>query len=390
MQRDISAKLCLGCRRRHRGSLLRLSLLLLAALISACQPGESHERQLNWTFTPLWSVGGSEDSTVVLSSLWPRQIAADASGHIYLLAGAERRVYVIDPEGRLIKSLGHEGQGPAEFEGPEWIEVTDAGDVVVGDMATRRMVRWSSQGELLEPTPIREPLFGAQVALDGDRMWYTALAAADGGGSEMRLIRSGSGATETQARVQRQKRRVGDFPSCGAYQISVQPLFAPTLTWDMNGSHAAVNVGPGYRIVRLERGQVVDTIMRDIPPAVATDALAEREADDWLINGCLVPPAEVIAVTGYMDRVPVVQQLKLAPSGELWVRHRDASGNPGGVDVFAPDGHLVGTLPDSTPFPVAFLPYGRIVAISMDSSEVPVVTLHRVRRGHEGQSLVAN
>jgi hypothetical protein len=242
------------------------------------------------------------------------------------------------------------------------------------------MVRWSAQGEILEPVAIRDFVFGARVALDDGWMWYITLAPTGAGNSETRLVRTAAGQTEIEARVQRQRRRVGDFPSCGAYQISVQPLFAPAITWDMTRSHAAVNVGPDYRIVRLEHGQIVDTIVRDISPAVATDALAEHEADDWLMNGCLVPPAEVIAVTGYMDRVPVIQQLKVAPSGELWVRHRDASGNPGGVDVFAPDGGFVGTLPDSTPFPVAFLSHDRIVAISKDSSDVPAVTMYRADR----------
>jgi hypothetical protein len=359
----------------------RVSLILtLVTLLTACQDTSSTDHILNWTFTPLWSVGGASDSAVALSLLMPWDIAVNDSGQIYLLGSTERRIYALNAAGRLINTLGHEGKGPGEFESPEWIQVTDAGGIVVGDMATRRMVRWSAQGESLEPVPIREFVFGAQVALDDGGMWYTTFVATEGGHSETRLVRSAAGETEVEARVQRQKRRVGDFPSCGAYQISVQPLFAPRLIWSMSGSHAAVNADPDYRIVRLERGVAVDTITRDITPAVATDALAEREAEDWLMNGCLVPPAEVIAVTGHMDRVPVIQELKMAPSGELWVRHRDAAGNSGGVDVFAPDGRFVGTLPGSTPFPAAFLSRDRILAIGKDSSDVPVVTMYRVGR----------
>lgn len=98
-----------------------LPVLLLTA---ACQPDAPRDRQLHWTFTPLWSVGGATDSAVALSYLSPSDIVADDSGHIYVLGGVEQRVYVIDSDGRLIRTLGHEGQGPGEFESLDWIEAT--------------------------------------------------------------------------------------------------------------------------------------------------------------------------------------------------------------------------------------------------------------------------
>ena len=111
-------------------------------LIAACERGGMITHHLvAAALTEPTATLGTSDGAVPLSFLRPWKIASDDGGRTYVLASTERRVYVIDPEGRLIKSLGHEGRGPAEFEGPEWIEVTDAGDVVVGDMATRRIVR---------------------------------------------------------------------------------------------------------------------------------------------------------------------------------------------------------------------------------------------------------
>jgi hypothetical protein len=211
-------------------------------------------------------------------------------------------------------------------------------------------------------------------------IWYTMLGAGAAGGSETRLMRSSPAGEARKAAVVRQPRRDGDFPRCHAYQISVQPLFAPRLVWDAAANYAAVATGETYLIERFENGKLVDTVHRDIPPASATHQLAEREAGHWLMNGCLVPPAHVVAVTGFMARVPVIDELRVSPSGELWVRHRDRSGNPGGVDVFDSSGAYLGTLPPSAPFPAAFLSGDRIVAIGKDSMDVPTITAYRIHR----------
>jgi len=49
-------------------------------------------------------------------------------------------------------------------------------------------------------------------------------------------------------------------------------------------------------------------------------------------------------------------------------------------DAFASDGEYVSTLPPGSPFPSAFLPDDRIVAVDTDSLDVPRITVYRITR----------
>ena len=66
----------------------------------------------------------------------------------------------------------------------------------------------------------------------------------------------------------------------------------------------------------------------------------------------------------------MVSRLALGPDGTLWVERYDVGENPQPIDIFDPDGHYVGTLPDDSPFPVGFLPDGRILVSERDDLDV--------------------
>ena len=47
----------------------------------------------------------------------PRDVAADASGRLYVVDGGPLVIKVFEPDGRFVRTIGREGAGPGEFRG---------------------------------------------------------------------------------------------------------------------------------------------------------------------------------------------------------------------------------------------------------------------------------
>lgn len=371
-------------RRRCEALSPRLGIALVAvwlAVLAGCRDASrAGDRSLQWDFNRVWSVGGTSDNRVSLSLLYPFEVASDGSGRLYILDGPGHRIIVVGSDGRIIDSLGREGQGSGEFKDPWAIAVT-ANEIAAVDPATRRIVRWTPDGQLLEPVPIRDALWDPKIEFSSGNLLYTTDGPTGGGHEQHLLIASGPSGKDTLATLPKQQLRMGDFPSCHATGIGAQPLFAPTIHWDAAFDRIAVNAEAAYVIEMFQGSKHVGTISRPIQPAPADRAAAERAAQDWRFNGCLVPPDEVIRTTGFLDVIPVIESLALSPTGELWVLRSGERGDSSIIDILESTGDYAGSLPAGAPFPAVFLPGDRIASIEKDSLDVPRVSVYDIRRG---------
>jgi hypothetical protein len=75
-----------------------------------------------------------------------RDIEVDAQGNIYAIEFKEKHVRVFDRNGIYLRTVGHPGQGPGEFNEPVGVHVNSAGEVMVTDGATRSVKYFSSDG----------------------------------------------------------------------------------------------------------------------------------------------------------------------------------------------------------------------------------------------------
>ena len=75
----------------------------------------------------------------------PFGLVADGKGRVYVLDSGNRRIQVFDQDGDFVRTLGQDGQGPAELKMPNHIAI--AGDrVVVVDLGNRRLSSWDLSG----------------------------------------------------------------------------------------------------------------------------------------------------------------------------------------------------------------------------------------------------
>jgi hypothetical protein len=248
------------------------------------------------------------------------------------------------------------------------------GAIWVADVGRRALVRWGPEGDLLEPAPLPAFYRGSAVrALPGGFAYTTrdadghALVVTDRSDPD-------AGATEL-LRLPLAETRVLELASCGMSFSGFEPLFSPYPVWTTSGSHVAVARNPEYRIDVYADRRLVRSIRRDLPPRPATAELAEASLGDGMRVGTsdgerVCDPAEVVEQQGFAPYVPAIDQVALAPDGTLWARRYEVGDEPGPIDVFDSDGGYLGTLPGTAPFPIGFLPDGRILASETDALDV--------------------
>jgi hypothetical protein len=169
------------------------------------------------------------------------------------------------------------------------------------------------------------------------------------------------------------------------------PLFQPTLRWDATGGRTAIATDETYEVRVLEGGREVRILRRDIPPTPATKELALRQVGDAMqvrteggVRRCL--PDDVVEQQGFAPVIPAISAIVVSPDGRLWVQRGGVRDEPKPIDIFSPDGEYEGTLPAGSPFPILFLPDGRIGAAETDDMDVTRLVVYGVTRPAVGES----
>ena len=86
----------------------------------------------------------------------PRSIAVDKHNRIYILDVRECHILVFDETGKWLKTIGRRGQGPGEFQGPWQILISAQDEIIVEELMTRRLTKFSLEGEYKKTVSLNE------------------------------------------------------------------------------------------------------------------------------------------------------------------------------------------------------------------------------------------
>ncbi|MBL0179537.1 MAG: hypothetical protein IPP98_10495 [Gemmatimonadetes bacterium] len=133
------------------------------------------------------------DSTISLGTEFELEdLAAAPDGSWWLLDMRNRVAAQFDPDGTPRRRLGRGGEGPGEFRAPVSITVTGSGDVVVADIALRRITIFSSDSSVSRPRQYSAPAGVSDIMnrLGSDTliMYASDWAARDIGPSLVRML----------------------------------------------------------------------------------------------------------------------------------------------------------------------------------------------------------
>jgi len=359
------------------------------------------DRPLDWTFERLFAIGGEEDGPESFSSVDLANTGADAGGDLYVMDGQAHRVVVFGPDGSHLRTMGREGGGPGELQFPIMMAVTPEGVAEVFDIGKRALVRFGPDGTALEQVPF------PYATEPGVRRFYQMLAdrhviarGFGGGGGEstgrdldlisVRVGRPGENPPSDTIRFTEMKLASPEIVMFDCVGLALQPFFTPVMQWDARDGRVAVVHGGTYSIdVYDAAGTLVRSVRRPIPAAAATreDAMAEAGSGMLMASGagrCEISAEELVEGRGYADMMPALSDVRLSPTGELWVERFEPGARPndrfGPIDVFAADGAYLGTLPAGASLPIAILPDDRIIVSEKDAFDVERLVLLRIRR----------
>jgi hypothetical protein len=94
----------------------------------------------------------------------PRGIAFDSRGRIYVADGDANHLKVFGPDGKFIRTIGRKGQGPGEFNGPEFVEI-GGGRIFVWESMNRRISIFDAEGKFLVSAPFFPGSFGVFIRM---------------------------------------------------------------------------------------------------------------------------------------------------------------------------------------------------------------------------------
>jgi hypothetical protein len=105
------------------------------------------------TFEEELTIGKSEGpEEYLINSIWSFTI--DDEGNTYILDYKPYRIKVFDEDGKYLRSIGREGQGPGELQGPRNIQFTVQKEIMVKDGSKGALLFFSVDGQFLREIKI--------------------------------------------------------------------------------------------------------------------------------------------------------------------------------------------------------------------------------------------
>lgn len=294
----------------------------------------------------------------------PDGVAVDRSaGRIYVLDEEVPRILVFGFDGDFRATLGQEGQGPGEYRGPLALSVDRGGNLHAIDPGSGRIHTWSRDGSFAGSMELAADYWGPGFEMSPRGPLYTSIGQVEAEVMLDALVVAES-SVDTIHGVPMNWRTL-DMP-CG--RMPVPEVFYRSNIWAADDERLAVAAVPEYRIDLLdglEERRPVASFRRDVPPREVSKAEAVASVSSgplqFLVEGCGMTAARVVADAGYVDRVSPFLALTLDPAGRVWVA-RGRRADVDAIDILDPERGYVGTL-QSERFPVAFLDESRFLAI---------------------------
>jgi hypothetical protein len=340
---------------------------------------------LGWTLDTVRVLGGAESGPQGFYRVNRALVDVDALGRIYVLDPALFRVIVFDSTGDFVREFGRKGEGPGELTFPISVTASDQGEVLVFDGDKGALVSFLLYGDGVQqhPFPYSVMRMGfSQVQLEPGALVFWSHARFEsrlaGGESLNRFLRV-SGSDTTPLLPAFPDQMAGSrFEKCGMTVWMRIPL-SPFPRWSQWGSRLAAAVWPEYRVDMFEAGKAVWSLRfgESTPELSEAEAVAMFKASGNEGGPCGSTSEDLVKRYGFSKRPQMVRSLALSPDGGAWVE----VGIPGRerhIDLFDSAGRYRGSMGDSFPMPLTFLPSGALLIQVTDSFDIQRLGIVRV------------
>jgi hypothetical protein len=80
---------------------------------------------------------------------YPKDVAVDNRGNIYILDAGNHKIKIYDKEGTYLRAFGRKGSGPGEFIGATRLEIFPEGNILINDLATNAVTIFDRSGRFI-------------------------------------------------------------------------------------------------------------------------------------------------------------------------------------------------------------------------------------------------
>jgi len=362
----------------HRIEPWTISAWLLAVAPAGAQqiidlPAEDH--WLEPVIEEVYRVG-----TAVTGEDWQQfgriaEVAFDAAGHLHVFDRQAQRIFVVGPEGDLIRELGRPGEGPGEFSTSGAMAVFTDGRVVVVDLSRWGYHIFAANGDFERWVRVAKPpaivrisrvvaqpgadaiigvptlatamtmtgrAFDEPVRLDTSHVFERTTLSGDESETDT-VAEAWLPPIDTEGLDRKDLRNYGPVPT------RLLPEFSPELHWGvLPDGRVAFADSSTYTVKVAEAGVgVVHVITRPFAPEPVTGRVIRAEKDRRLrrLEERAAPRANLqgrrreIEELEFHTELSVIRGLGTTWDGHILVLRRgDGPRDNGPIDVLAPDG----------------------------------------------------
>ncbi len=214
------------------------------------------------------SIGEAEGSKeYMFSSL--RDISVDDRGYIYALDYKEKNIKVYNGKGEYIATLGKEGQGPGDLNGPRNVCITPQYEVMVPDSWNNRLTFFSLEGKYIRSittTPLE--LLETKIDSKGNIIGVDIVRDEESSRWELKKFDS-------------ELNYLFSLDSSPIPDISGLNPFLPSLSWDIDKNDQIISGYPEKYEIKIfnPEGTLIRKIQKDYEPLEIAEEQLERLKD---------------------------------------------------------------------------------------------------------------
>jgi hypothetical protein len=322
-------------------------------VIQVTNPGPTQWADTNgWRLVEERSIVPEEGSPGELSS--PRNVVADQAGNIYVMQVKPTTIKVFAPDGTWLRNIGREGDGPGEFRDGMFGIARDT--LFIQDPNNVRLTTFTAAGEFIRSTPSqccwwssRFPIFEdgtigilGTSSEPGDQgaLYISHL---DGTPTDTLPIPMSAPDPSTSWTI---TRRSGNSSSSMGMSIPLQPN--TTSAWSPDRRKVSGHTATYRLAISGLRGDTLRTFTAPSPTLTITDTQRDSIFED-VVEGVDESWRDAVKEIARKDQIPTTWPLwsgvTVDQAHRVWVGRPGPKGAVSFLDVFSPEGILLGTLP---------------------------------------------
>jgi len=302
----------------------------------------------------------------------PRDIDADKEGNIYVLDSRDCTIKKYNPEGKYLKNIGREGEGPGEFQRPSRMCLSRHGNIYVADWSTSKIHKFNSDGELdrsikfdsldlISITGNEELIIGAKYPEKGER-------------DEIQYFYKVGKYDQQEEKIHdfySQKQLMTSRVSDGTFSFEY-PVF---VRWDINSKdQIIIATANKYEMkVFTPDGSLLHKYILDIKPIPVTGE-AKRKISEILSRLKKSLGFDDPEIRKIVGNYPVFNCISIDENDRIWVERydpywRDEIKKESTFDVFSPEGKFLFTTKiEMDIYPQLIFRNGYIYTLARDES----------------------